>query len=215
MVVVEHGAAWAGQNLLMFCIRFSESAIDGLTATQRTGLSVDTAQYGSLGAAVCQLDGEPREVPDNCLGHGSDPYWALLVPDGNGGWRTSSVGAQGLKVVDGAEIGWLYGAGANRHLPAVSIDQVCAAPASPSPRPSPARTVRPRRSPSPAAPPAASATMSPSPPVPSPSEAPIAGRPSGVVLGPGHAAVALAIVVMVLALAMPALRRRIARVKRD
>jgi hypothetical protein len=80
--------------------------------------------FGSMGSAICQLDGEPSSVPSNCFGSG--PYWQYF--HWQGGWRPSLMGASSSMLHDGDMDGWRYAVGGNQAPGSVSFAAVCSAP---------------------------------------------------------------------------------------
>jgi hypothetical protein len=80
--------------------------------------------FGSMGSAICQLDGEPSSVPSNCFGSG--PYWQYF--HWQGGWRPSLMGASSSLLHDGDMDGWRYAVGGNQAPGSVSFAAVCSAP---------------------------------------------------------------------------------------
>jgi hypothetical protein len=176
-LVIEH----AGGRLVTRCVTFMEEQISGLALIQRSGISYQAQPYGSMGEAICQLDGEPSPVPANCLGSG--PYWQYLHRAGTR-WVPSQVGASGWMLHDGDLDGWHYTDGAGPALPALTVDQVCAPP------PLPAASVPSRSTQPPTATPTPSLSAWPSPSavpdVPSPTATPAASpRPSSSPLAAG------------------------------
>jgi hypothetical protein len=164
-LVIEH----AGGRLVTRCVTFMEAQISGLALIQRSGISYQAQPYGSMGEAICQLDGEPSPVPANCLGSG--PYWQYLHRAGMR-WVPSQLGASGWMLHDGDLDGWHYTDGAGPPLPALTVDQVCAPPPRPATSVPAASTQPPPATPTPSL----SAWPSPSavPELPSPTATPAA-----------------------------------------
>ncbi len=124
-LVIEH----AGGRLVTRCVTFMEDQISGFQLVQRSGISYQAQSYGSMGEAICQLDGEPSPVPANCLGTG--PYWQYLHRAGTR-WVPSQLGASGWTLHDGDMDGWHYTDGAGQTPPALTVEQVCAPPPRPA-----------------------------------------------------------------------------------
>jgi hypothetical protein len=117
-LVIEHGSG----RLITRCVSFLEDQITGLQLIQRAGVEYQTQQFGGLGSAVCQLDGEPQPVPANCLGTGA--YWQYFHRTA-AGWVPSGGGASSATLRDGDADGWHYATGAGQLPAAVSFASVC------------------------------------------------------------------------------------------
>ena len=128
-LVIEH----SNGSLIERCVAFAEEAISGLQLIQRSGVEYQAQTFGDLGAAVCQLDLEPAQVPANCFGSGRS--WQYYR-ETSSGWSPSSSGAGGSTVHDGDVDGWHYAAGP-QPPPGIAFSQVCGAPA---PAATPGRT---------------------------------------------------------------------------
>jgi hypothetical protein len=85
--------------------------------------------WGGGAATVCQLNGEPRQVPDRCFGPTSGPNWSDWVMS-NGGWNSRSTGVSGYTVRDGDLEGWTYSNGFGSPPPATTFAHACATAAS-------------------------------------------------------------------------------------
>ena len=172
-LVIEH----ASGRLVTRCVTFVEDQISGFALIQRSGLSYQAQSYGSMGQAICQLDGEPSPVPANCLGAG--PYWQYLHRAGSR-WVPSQLGASEWILRNGDMDGWLYSDRAGQMLPAWTVEQICAPPPRPTASTPTASTVPPTAAPTPFPSPSSSpdlrtpvamATPRPSPRPPSSSSA--------------------------------------------
>ena len=141
-LVIEH----ASGRLVTRCVTFVEDQISGFALIQRSGLSYQAQSYGSMGQAVCQLDGEPSPVPANCLGTG--PYWQYLHRAGTR-WVPSQLGASEWILRDGDMDGWHYSDRAGQMLPALTVEQICAPPPRPAASTPTASTVPPTAAPTP------------------------------------------------------------------
>jgi len=120
-LAIEH----ASGRLVTRCVTFMEDQLSGFDLVQRSGVPYRAQTYGSLGQAICQLDGEPSPVPGNCLGTGQSWVYEHRTATG---WVQSQIGASGWMLHDGDMDGWRYAGGAAQTLPALTLAQVCAAP---------------------------------------------------------------------------------------
>jgi len=119
-LVVEHATG----RVVTRCINFMEDQITGLQLIERSGLSYQAQGFGSLGQAICQLDGEPTSVPSHCFGSGA--YWQYFH-NMSGRWTNSGAGASNWFLRDGDMDGWHYAVGAGQTPPPFTFSQVCAA----------------------------------------------------------------------------------------
>jgi hypothetical protein len=124
------------------CVAFAEDEISGIDLLDRSGIPAITQSSG-IGAAVCKIGREGCDYPAEgcfCKRAGDRAvYWAYQVLKG-GAWSYASLGAANVRVRDGDVHGWAWGAGdssAGAQPPALSIDAICAAPASPTAAPAP------------------------------------------------------------------------------
>jgi hypothetical protein len=167
-LVIEH----ASGRLVTRCVTFVEDQISGFQLIQRSGISYQAQSYGSMGQAICQLDGEPSPVPANCLGSG--PYWQYLHQAGTR-WVPSQLGASGWILHDGDIDGWHYTDRTGQSLPALTVEQICAPPSRPTAS-APGSTRQPTAVPFPSPSPSSSLVL-PSP-VPTAAPTPSARPPS-------------------------------------
>jgi hypothetical protein len=123
-LVIQH----ASGSVITRCVAFAEDQITGLQLVERSGVQHEVQSFGSIGAAMCQLDREPSTVPPGCFGSG--PYWQYFHR-GSGGWQASAFGASSSVLHDGDMDGWHYAGGANQAPGNVAFASVCAAPAPP------------------------------------------------------------------------------------
>ena len=163
-VVVQH----ADGRSLSRCVSFTSTSVTGEQALDASGIEHQYYDYGgSLGKAVCQVDGEPATpsggwTRNNCLGY---PYWSTWSSRAGGSWAGASKGVSNTNYSDGDAEGFHYGDGSG---PPPSPLGVCPRPLSPAPSSASA----PIRSPTPAATtqqsvaaaPAPSVSASPTPP---------------------------------------------------
>lgn len=89
------------------CVAFDAPSLTGEQVMSMSGIEYATATYGSLGRAVCQVDGEPATYPPSCW-TSSSPYWAMFVARGGGGWAVSARGVSSQTFADGDALGWHY-----------------------------------------------------------------------------------------------------------
>ncbi len=127
-LVVEHSASWPGARVLWRCVEFTQEAISGLSllelAAMNSGQPPQVFDWGGGALTVCQINGEPREVPDRCFGPVSGPNWSdwLWSPRG---WGQRPTGVTGYTVRDGDLEGWTYTTGFGSPPPATIFTQVC------------------------------------------------------------------------------------------
>jgi hypothetical protein len=119
------------------CVRFDEPEISGVEALRRSGASVVQATFGSMGAAMCSINGVGCPLT-GCLTCQAPAYWNYFRAVGGAPFSRSGAGASSTKVRDGDVEGWSWGAHpAAPPLP--TVDAVCGArptpPAPPSPSP--------------------------------------------------------------------------------
>ena len=164
-LLIEH----SGGRLVTRCVTFMEEQISGFQLIQRSGISYQAQSYGSMGEAICQLDGEPTPVPANCLGTG--PYWQYLHRAGTR-WVPSQLGASGWMLHEGDMDGWHYTDGAGQSLPGLTLDQVCAPPPRPAASAPTGATLQPTSVPTLSPSPSLSASSSPVLRVPFPTPTP-------------------------------------------
>jgi hypothetical protein len=155
-LVVEHGNG----QVIRRCIGFDGPTITAVAVLQASGLEIGLDTYGSLGAAVCQIDHEPAGYTA-CL-PASGSYWVLFVSHSGGAWVTSATGASSTYVGGGDDVGFRYDPVGGADPPPAAAGGTCppAAPATaaPSGRPS-GRTPAPGRiTPQPARPTSTAAT---------------------------------------------------------
>jgi len=138
------------------CVEFSEPQISGYDVLLRAGLDVEAAVGGGPGVLICGLEGAGCPVSD-CMCDYPPNYWSYWHLVG-GEWLYSQMGASGYMVRPGDVEGWSWGEG---HPPAaVSLEQICAPPATDTPVPTPTWTPTANSSPTP------TATWTPLPPTP-------------------------------------------------
>jgi hypothetical protein len=149
------------------CVGISPGA-KALDVLHASGIEYATQTYGSLGAAVCQIDYEPTSYTE-CL-PSSGSYWLFFISRGGGAWTTSSQGVSNVTVNDGDDVGFRYDPLGGADPPPVSPAGTCATSTAtpsptarptprPTPQPTPVATTAPGGTPGPAAP--SHATSSP------------------------------------------------------
>lgn len=160
-LVIEHGVGWPGPHIVWKCVEFAQATISGLALLELAGMNSgqppQVYDWGGGALTVCQINGEPRHVPERCFGPVSGPNWADWQATG-AGWLPRGAGASGYSVRDGDLEGWTYSTGYGGRPPSVTFTQVCPASATPThavPRASAAAK--------PVQPPVVPATATPSP----------------------------------------------------
>lgn len=132
-LVVVHGTSWPGASVLWRCVQFTQDAIGGLSLLELAGVNSgqppQVYDWGGGAATVCQVNGEPRQVPDRCFGPASGANWSDWAFT-KGGWTPRSTGVTGYVVRDGGLEGWTYSNGFGSPPAATSFAQVCSTPAS-------------------------------------------------------------------------------------
>jgi len=88
------------------CVGFYASTISGEEVLKASGLEYSTQGYGSIGQAVCQVDGEPYAY-SSCL-PSSGSYWALFTARAGGAWQPADVGISSLEFASGDAEGLRY-----------------------------------------------------------------------------------------------------------
>jgi hypothetical protein len=140
-LVVEHGDG----QVIRRCIGFDATTISAVAVLQAGGLEIGLDTYGSLGAAVCQIDHEPAGYT-TCL-PASGSYWVLFVSHAGGAWATSTTGASSTYVGGGDDIGFRFDPLGGPDPPPSTAAGTC--PATPPATATPSTPV-PARSPAPA-----------------------------------------------------------------
>lgn len=210
-IVVEHSSG----ATLTRCVSFSGDSISAQQAMDMSGVEYQTSTYGGgLGAAVCQVDYEPRTYPPGCW-TSTSPYWGMYISRAGGGWAVSQRGISSQTLSDGDALGWHYqpqsGPGGG---PPPSPAGVCAAAGAPPPAPAAPGTAPAGQVPAPGAaaaggsaapapdgpaesspaPPSEPATSAGAPSTPRPSASaarPVSRRAAGQRLDPGILAASL------------------------
>jgi hypothetical protein len=135
-LVIEHGASWGGPRVLWKCVEFAQATISGLALLELAGVNSgqppQVYDWGGGAVTVCQINGEPRQVPDRCFGPVSGPNWSdwRATP---AGWVPRNSGSAGYSVSDGDVEGWTYTGGFGSRPPSVTFSQVCPPTAPPAP----------------------------------------------------------------------------------
>ncbi len=125
------------------CIEFDESQLTGEEVLDRSGLSILTDTSYGLGAAICRIEGDGCDYPQEncfCQCEGVEcEYWAYYHLDRqNNEWIYSGMGATWHTVHHGDVEGWAWGAGdpsgSDVEPPPIPFEQLCAQPtATPEP----------------------------------------------------------------------------------
>ena len=110
-------------QVAMYYVEFREPELSGLELLLRSGSTVTLANFGSLGFAVCAIDGEGCPADDCfCQSYGSPPfYWHYYRLREDGSWVLQSVGPSSRRVRDGDVDGWAWTSG-EIDLPHISIE---------------------------------------------------------------------------------------------
>lgn len=119
-LVIEH----ANTQVIGLCIGFDGATITGEQILQASGVEYATQSYGSLGDAVCQIDGEPASY-GSCL-PATGPYWAMFVSRDGGAWQGADHGVSTETFADGDAEGFRYDDQGGAEPPPVSPAGICA-----------------------------------------------------------------------------------------
>lgn len=108
-LVVQFGSV----NFLTHCIEFPDDEITGTELLRRSGLRVIMEVSGGAGAAICKIEEDGCDYPDEpcfcqCRGGGQCLYWAYYLWSGDG-WHGSGIGSGSRKLGDGDVDGWVWG----------------------------------------------------------------------------------------------------------
>jgi hypothetical protein len=119
------------------CVQFAADAINGLTLLELAGVNSgqppQVYDWGGGAYSICQVDREPRQVPDRCFGPTSGPNWSDWSVTARG-WVARSSGTNGYLIRDGDMEGWTYTSAFGARPPSIQFDQVCT-PSSPAAAP--------------------------------------------------------------------------------
>lgn len=97
------------------CVAMPEAEVSGLQVLRLSGLPIVTKDFGgSLGSAVCQINGQGNDSPDCPGSAGHWHYWHLV----DGTWEESQVGAGAYTVHARAVEGWAWASGTKAIPPA-------------------------------------------------------------------------------------------------
>ena len=127
--VVVRDQAGVARNI---CVELPSEAVDSVEVLRRAGFDVVTHDYGgSLGEAVCSLDGQGTAVGDCPSASG---HWHLWLYAG-GSWREAIEGASSTEARPGAVQGWTWqepGANTPPPAPSATCEQAAGAPPPPA-----------------------------------------------------------------------------------
>ena len=149
-LVIQHGSSWPGPRVVWRCVEFGQEAISGLALLELAGVNSgqppQVYDWGAGATTVCQINGEPRQIPERCFGPTSGPNWSDWQATA-AGWVPRSTGVAGYSVYDGDLEGWTYSVGYGSRPPSTTFAQVCppAAPVAAASSAAPAPTVAPAR----------------------------------------------------------------------
>ncbi|MFM8593633.1 MAG: hypothetical protein ACKOCK_04495 [Chloroflexota bacterium] len=108
-------------------VAFPEPEITAIELLKRSGVPLLTADFGGLGEAVCQLEGEGCSFAvcrrNVCQVGAEAPYWRYFRQGEDGQWTPRILGASTSKVRDGDVDGWSWTAG-EANLPLMSASEV-------------------------------------------------------------------------------------------
>lgn len=110
-----------GEEVRTFCVRFDEDEIDGAEILERTGADLDVAHFGTLGGAVCAIDGVGCPEGD-CFCAAA--YWSYWQGADEDGWTSSPTGPSSRTVHDGERDALVWGDG-QRPPPPFALDEIC------------------------------------------------------------------------------------------
>lgn len=115
-------------------MEFAADAVNGLTLLQLAGVNSgqppQVYDWGGGAYSICQVNGEPRQVPDRCFGPTSGPNWSDWFRSPSG-WVARSSGTNGYLLHDGDMEGWTYTSGFGAPPPSLRFNQICASSSTP------------------------------------------------------------------------------------
>lgn len=129
-------------SVITRCVEFVEDELSGYDVLMRSGLQVVVSQPGGMGVIICQIGGEGCPA-NNCFCKCSGStcnYWSYWRFQDDA-WSYSPMGASGNRVRPGAVEGWVWGRG--DPPPVLTLEQICALPATATPPPTATPTVFP------------------------------------------------------------------------
>lgn len=131
-LVIQHGSNWPGVRLVLKCVEFAADAINGLSLLELAGVNSgqppQVYDWGAGAYSICQVDREPRQVPDRCFGPTSGSNWSDWFATSSG-WVARSSGTGGYRIHDGDMEGWTYTSGFGAPPASITFSQVCGAAA--------------------------------------------------------------------------------------
>lgn len=150
-VVVRFGDA----EVRRICVVFDEAEISGENLLRRTGLTL-TVEQSSYGTAICRIDRDGCNYPNEPCFCRSPVFWGYWTRDSNSSkWTFSQEGSAARKIHNGSVDAWVWGRDGKPEPEDATINDVCAEPATPAPGDSSLQAENPpareRRSPNPAA----------------------------------------------------------------
>lgn len=130
MIVGEGGA------VTTVCVTFTEPELTGLSLLERAGAAL-TVRSGGGGTAICGIDGLGCPPTDCFCRCKTAPcqYWSYFHREADGAWSYSARGADSWSIVAGAVDAWVWGDG-TVSPPDLSVAEICAPAATPTPTPS-------------------------------------------------------------------------------
>lgn len=107
-------------------VQFSEDAITSEQLLVKTGMDIEMAPYGGLGAGVCSIRGEGCPASNCwCQSFGNPSFYWHFYAMSDGKWMEQLQGPTSRRVRDGDIDGWLWSSG-DGELPLVTIDDIAA-----------------------------------------------------------------------------------------
>jgi hypothetical protein len=149
LVVVHDG------EVIEKCVSLDGESGSGYDVLKKSGLDLNMDASNSMGAAICRIDGEGCNYPEQgCFCQcQSAPcvYWSYWQRDGDE-WRYSNLGATNTTVRHGDVEGWVWGEGvigsSGSEPPTADFDALCNPPTD-TPTPVPTDTPTPTNTPEP------------------------------------------------------------------
>lgn len=123
-VVVDYGDGRPSYAL----VPFTEETISGVELLRRSGLSLLTVEFGSLGEGVCAIEETGCDL-SACrtrlcqTGDPDSPFWQYVQADVPGAWQPAPLGASSSTVQNGDVDGWFWTGAAPRST-AVTLDVI-------------------------------------------------------------------------------------------
>ena len=124
-IVVRHGDG----RLRYAYVPFAEETITGAEALRRANFALNVQASGTLGVAICKIEGEGCDAPrEDCFCRSySNPafYWHYYTRAADGTWRSAALGAGNRTLRNGDVDGWSWTAN-TPNLPPVTLAEIAA-----------------------------------------------------------------------------------------